>query len=196
MRSDIEQYWSNLGDLSRTMPFKAMERAAKMLLDCQRRGGTVFVAGNGGSAATASHFACDLAKGTRTEGLAPFRVAPLTDNVPLITAWANDADFTRVFAEQLRCLVRPGDVVLAISTSGESPNVLALAEAAREFGARTIALTGRRGGRLRFLADLTICVPADGIELVEDAHSMIAHSLCVALRQRLQQQQALSTSTA
>ena len=191
MRSDLERYWTEMAEVAMTMPFRAMERGAKMLLECQHRQGTVFVVGNGGSAATASHFACDLAKGTRTEGLAPFRVVPLTDNVPLLTAWGNDTSYDRVFAEQLANLVRPGDVLVAISTSGMSPNILAAAETAREHGAKVIALTGRSGGQLRWLADVTMRVPADGIELVEDAHSAITHSLCVALRLRLQKQAAL-----
>lgn len=185
MRNDIERYWSELAEVSRTMPFRALAKAAELLLDCHRRSGTVFVLGNGGSAATASHFACDLAKGTRTAGLPAFRVVPLTDNVPLLTAWANDTSYDRVFAEQLAALVRPGDVVVAISTSGNSPNVLEAARLARAAEATTVALTGPSGGRLRRLADLTIRVPSGSIEQVEDAHLVIAHSLCVALRQRL-----------
>ncbi len=97
------------------MPFDTLVSAAELLLDCYRRGSTVFVLGNGRSAATASHFACDLAKGTRTSGLPAFRVIPLSDNVPLLTAWANDTSYDRVFAEQLTTLARPADVVITIS---------------------------------------------------------------------------------
>lgn len=185
IRDQIERYCCEMADMMRTMPAGAIARAAESLLDCHRRGGTVFVLGNGGSAATASHFACDLAKGTRTAGLPAFRVMPLTDNVPLLTAWANDTSYDRVFAEQLASLARPGDLVVAISASGDSPNVLAAVELARELGASTLALSGRSGGRLHRLADLTVRVPADTIEQVEDAHVIIAHSLCVALRQHL-----------
>ena len=112
-------------------------------------------------------------------------MVPLTDNVPLLTAWANGTSYERVFAEQLAALVRPGDGVVAISASGNSPNILAAARVARESAARTVALSGRTGGRLARLADLTIRVPADPIEQVEDAHVIIAHSLCVALREHL-----------
>jgi D-sedoheptulose 7-phosphate isomerase len=185
MRNDIERYWHNLGQVARAMPFGLLESAAEMLLTCYRRGGTVFVLGNGGSAATASHFVCDLAKGTRTDGFPAFRVVSLTDNVPLMTAWANDTSYDRVFAEQLAALVRPGDVLVAISASGNSPNVLAATRVARQLGATTIALTGQSGGRLGRLAQLTIRVPARAIEQVEDAHLAIAHSLCVAIRARL-----------
>lgn len=185
MREDIQRYWRELAWAAEAMPFARLARAAELLLACYRRGGTVFVLGNGGSAATASHFACDLAKGTRCEGARAFRVVPLTDNLPLITAWANDAGYERVFVEQLAALVRPGDVVVAISASGHSPNVLAAADLAREVGATTIALTGRSGGRLHRRVDLAIRVPAGPIEQVEDAHLAVAHSLCVALRAAL-----------
>lgn len=190
MRDEIEHYWRELGDVTRTMPFGALARAAEILLDCHQRSGTIFIMGNGGSAATASHFACDLAKGTLTTGLPPFRAVTLGDNVALLTAWANDTSYERVFAEQVAALMRAGDVLVAISASGNSPNVLRAATTARGLGATTIALTGRSGGQLRRLADLVIRVPAGSIEQVEDAHLIIAHSLCVALRLRLRAQLA------
>jgi D-sedoheptulose 7-phosphate isomerase len=156
-----------------------------MLLDCQAKGHIVFTVGNGGSASTASHFACDLAKGTRAGGPPTFRVVALTDNLPVLTAWANDCGYDRVFAEQLAALAQPGDVLVAISASGNSPNILAAAAEARALGMATVALTGRHGGRLARLADQTVRIPSDQIEIVEDAHLVIAHSLCVAARQTL-----------
>ncbi len=185
MRGHIELYWRELAEVTRKMPYGVIAATADILLECQRRGSTIFVLGNGGSAATASHFACDLAKGTRVNGTPTFRVMPLTDNVPLMTAWGNDTSYDRVFAEQLTALVRPGDVVVMISASGNSPNVLRAAEVARDANALTIAMTGQTGGKLRRLSDLTMRVPSLSIELVEDAHMVIAHSLCVALRERL-----------
>jgi D-sedoheptulose 7-phosphate isomerase len=185
LRYDLERYCLELAAVTVAMPFGEVARVADTLLDCHRRGRTIFALGNGGSAATASHFACDLAKGTRAEGQPAFRVMPLTDNVPLITAWANDASYEGVFAEQLAALVRPGDVVVAISASGNSPNVLAAARVARAAGALVVALSGRCGGALRALADLTVCVPSDTIEQVEDVHIAVAHGLCVALRRAL-----------
>ncbi|HEY7060970.1 MAG TPA: SIS domain-containing protein [Chloroflexota bacterium] len=190
MRHDIERYWRDLAAVARLMPFEALADVADALLACCWRGGTIFVVGNGGSAATASHFVCDLAKGTRTPGLRPFRVVPLTDNVPLLTAWANDTSYDDVFAEQLAPLVRAGDLVVAISASGSSPNVLAAAAVARADGAVVVALTGETGGRLRPLADVLVRVPAESIEQVEDAHLAVAHSVCVALRARLQTEAA------
>lgn len=185
MWDDLRRYACELADVLQDMPFRTLDGIADTLLDCHSRGGCVFVLGNGGSAATASHFACDLAKGTRIEGVSPFRVMPLTDNVPLLTAWGNDTDYSRVFAEQLLNLVHRGDVVVLISASGNSPNVLAAAEVAAAAGASTLALTGRTGGRLSEHADLVVRVPSDCIEQVEDAHLAVAHALCVALRTRL-----------
>src|SRR5258708_24318483 len=115
MHDKIKQYWHELACAMQAMPFDILTRAAEMLLDCYRRGCTVFILGNGGSAATASHFACDLAKGTQATGLPAFRVVSLSDNVPLLTAWANDTSYERIFAEQLATLVRPADVLVAIS---------------------------------------------------------------------------------
>lgn len=191
MRDEIEHYWHELVCVMQEMPFDILVSAAELLLDCYRRGSTVFILGNGGSAATASHFACDLAKGTRTCGLPAFRVMPLSDNVPLLTAWANDTSYDRVFAEQLTTLVLPADVVITISASGNSPNVLAAARAAQQLGAVVIALTGQSGGQLYQLADLTIRIPAQLIEQVEDVHLIIAHSLCVVLRRQLYVEAAL-----
>jgi D-sedoheptulose 7-phosphate isomerase len=185
MRDDIQRYWDELAAVARAMPLATLAEAAEWLLACYERGGQVFILGNGGSAATASHFACDLAKGTRTAGLPAFRVLSLTDNVPLLTAWANDTSYERVFAEQLAAFVGPGDLVVAISGSGNSPNVLAVVEVVRARGARLLALTGESGGQLAALADLAIRVPAGPIEQVEDAHLAVAHSLCVAIRRRL-----------
>ena len=192
MRGEIESYWYGLADVATSMPFDAIASAADMLLACHRRRGTIFVVGNGGSAATASHFACDLAKGTRNELAPAFRVMPLTDNVPLMTAWANDTSYDRIFAEQLSALVQEDDVVVLISASGNSPNVLAVMEVARAANATTIALTSRSGGVLGQIADLTIHVPTDDIEHVEDAHLAISHSLCVVLRRQLRVQAALA----
>lgn len=189
MHNEIQRYCCGVAEVVQNLSFQRLSRAASMLLDCYERGNTVFVLGNGGSAATASHFACDLAKGTRSAGLPAFRVISLTDNVPLLTAWANDTSYDRVFAEQLATLVRTDDVVVVISASGNSANVVAAVEVANAAGAITIALTGRTGGQVRDLADLVVRAPSDSIEQVEDAHVTIAHGLCVALRERLQSDQ-------
>lgn len=193
MHDDLARYWAEMNQLTAAMPIVGMAEAAAILNACRRQRATIFVIGNGGSAATASHFACDLAKGTRVDGRTSFRVVPLTDNAPLLTAWANDVSFEHVFAEQLAPLVRRDDVLVAISASGNSANILAAARVARHAGATTIAFTGRSGGRLRHLADLVIGVPSDRIEQVEDAHLLVAHSLCVALRGEIAAEAAAQT---
>jgi D-sedoheptulose 7-phosphate isomerase len=180
----LRAYWREAAEVAAAVDLDALEAAANALLECQARGRTVFAVGNGGSASTASHFACDLAKGTRGAGPPTFRVVALTDNLAVITAWANDCGYERVFAEQLASLARPGDVLVAISTSGNSPNVLFAAAEARSLGVSSIALVGRNGGRLARLADIAVTVPSDRIEIVEDAHLIVAHSLCVAARER------------
>lgn len=185
MYDEIEHYWYELASIMRVMPFDMLTKAAELLLECYRRNNTVFILGNGGSAATASHFACDLAKGTQVKGMPAFRVISLSDNVPLMSAWANDTNYDCIFAEQLATLVHPEDIVIAMSASGNSPNILATARMARQSGAITLALTGQDGGKLAHLANFTIYVPSQSIEQVEDAHLVIAHSLCVVLRERL-----------
>jgi len=183
LQESIARYWDSFGDVIGTLSQTTLADVARALLDCHRRGGTIFVLGNGGSAATASHFACDLSKGTRVAGMAGFRVVPLTDNAPLLTAWANDTSYDRVFAEQLAPLVRPGDLVVAISVSGNSPNVLRAIDVAHAAGATTVAIAGGMDGQMGQIADLAVYISKGTIEQVEDAHMMIAHSLCVALRE-------------
>src|SRR5918993_5827720 len=185
LQSVLRDYWDEVAAVAGTIDFADLERAAVMLLTCQARGGVVFVIGNGGSAATASHFACDLSKGTRRDGPPTFHVVSLTDSVPLLTAWANDSGYDRVFSEQLMSLGRPGDLLVAISASGNSPNVVAAVDAARSRGMAVVGLSGRSGGRLVNMVDALVSVPSDRIEVVEDAHLIVAHSLCVAVRERL-----------
>lgn len=186
LRRGLDAYLGELAASIAALDRDALAEAARLLLACHDRGGTVFTAGNGGSASTASHFACDLMKGTRAGGQPTFRVVALTDNTAQITAWANDVGYDRVFAEQFRSLANPDDLLVAISASGNSPNVLAAAEAAREVSIPILALTGQDGGQLATLANLTVRAPSGRIEIVEDLHLVFGHSLCVVTRERLQ----------
>ena len=146
----------------------------------------VFVIGNGGSATTASHMACDLAKNIypagSTAGIRRFHVLSLTDNVGLITALANDCGYDRVFAEQLAYHVRPDDLVIAISASGNSPNIIEALVAARAAGAQTAALLGFDGGRARELADLAVVIDSRDYGHVEDAHLVVNHLVTAWMR--------------
>jgi D-sedoheptulose 7-phosphate isomerase len=185
LQARLEDYWHEVARIAAAVDIQALKQAADTLLSCQARERVVFAIGNGGSAATASHFTCDLAKGTRRGGPPTFRTLALTDNVPVMTAWANDYSFERVFAEQLISLAQPGDVLVAISVSGTSPNVVSAVCEARALGLTVISLTGQTGGKLATMSDVLITVPSESMEVVEDAHLIVSHSLCVATRDHL-----------
>ena len=192
MYDDIARYWRGLNQALSSTSMEDINRVAGELQACLERGGIVFPLGNGGSAATAAHFACDLAKGTRVDDLPTFRVICPTDNVASITAWANDCDYSEALAEQIAPFAGQDDVIFAISTSGNSLNVLRAVERGKSAGAVVVALTGRHGGALARMADLTIRVQSDSIEQVEDAHVAICHCVCVALRSWIQRAKAQS----
>ena len=163
----------------------AVQRIVPEFLRARREGRTIFFLGNGGSASTASHFVVDIAKGTmgRTpEDGRRYRCLALNDNMPTITAWANDFDYHVGFAEQLRTLGGPGDVVVAISGSGNSPNVLKAVEVARQGRMFTIGLTGMGGGKLKSMVDVPLVVPSGSMQHTEDVHLSICHLLTAYLR--------------
>ncbi|WP_376792478.1 SIS domain-containing protein [Thermoflexus sp.] len=178
----IEEYFDGIHRALTALPHDTLLQVIAQIETTARDGHTIFLCGNGGSAATASHFACDLAKGTRRPSAPMVRVVALTDNIPLLTAWANDTEYRYVFAEQLRPLVRPGDLLIAISGSGNSPNVLEAVRVAREAGAFTIGLTGFQGGKLRELVDLCLIVPNTCMEQIEDIHLILQHTITTVLR--------------
>jgi len=169
-------YVAHLVEVLRRINPGAVASFIRTLIEARDQRKQVFFIGNGGSAATASHFANDLAIGTRTWDL-PFRVTSLTDNVPVMTAIANDYSYDEVFLRQLQVLCQPGDVVVAISASGNSPNLLSAVVWANEHGARTVGLTGFDGGKLASMVHLNLHVPTDKGEYgpVEDAHMVLDH---------------------
>ena len=148
------------------------------------RGGTLWVAGNGGSAAIADHTVCDGTKGAHVPGTAPLRTVSLAANGPMLTALANDVDYASVFSEQLGWYLREGDAVLLVSSSGNSPNVVAACRLANERGVATIAFTGFSGGALARLARHVVHVPVDNYGIVEDTHQSLIHVLTQYMRQR------------
>jgi len=178
-------YFLGVGSVLRRLPFALIDRVTDALWSAYLEGRTVYVFGNGGSAALASHCACDLGKGTTANGNLRFRVLALTDNIPLMTAWANDASYDDIFAEQLAPFIDKGDIALAISGSGNSPNVLKALHVAREVGAVTIGLTGFKGGKMKPLCDLCVIIPSDNMQVIEDLHVSVNHSLFVSLRSRM-----------
>lgn len=179
----IKNYISTLQQTLDTLPLSDIEQVIQTIHQARLAEQQVFIMGNGGSASTASHFVCDLAKNTRQAGLPHFRVIGLTDNMAILSAYANDEGYDSVFASQLANLARPGDIVIAISTSGNSPNVLKGVEQGNQMGATTISLTGFNGGRLKGMTPLNIHVPSHCIEQVEDIHLMLEHLICTCLRQ-------------
>ncbi len=184
---------SYLGDLQRAIAALDLEAVARLRAACAQardEGRQIFVCGNGGSAATASHLANDLGKGASYGRLRRFRVLSLTDNVPWMTALANDVDYSAVFAEQLRNLAQPGDLLIAISGSGNSPNVLQAVAAARELGLVTAGLTGFGGGRLAGLVDFPVVVDSHHMGRVEDVHLMVVHLVCYYFMESPQQDAA------
>ena len=170
----------------RRLDRSALERAAALLIQAHAEGRTVFLMGNGGSSSTASHLACDLAKSARVAGHPPLRAISLTDNVALLTALANDLDYDRVFSESLATFARPGDVVIAISASGRSPNIIAGLEMAAAIGLRSIGMLGFDGGPALSRVDVALHVPSDDYGIVESVHSALAHALPFALKQHVQ----------
>lgn len=178
----IQEYVVGVVEVLRRLPANDLDEIVVTIRRAWAQGRTIFLLGNGGSAATASHLVCDLAKGLVAPGRPRLKAVALTDNVPLITAYGNDVSYERVFAEQLASFVQPGDVVLAISGSGNSPNVLAAVELANEAGATTIGLTGFRGGKLKRLVQQCVVVESDNMQQIEDAHLVIGHALFVQLR--------------
>jgi D-sedoheptulose 7-phosphate isomerase len=151
--------------------------AIGILAQARDEGRRIFVCGNGGSASTASHFACDIVKGASFQRDKRFRILALTDSLPTITAYANDVGYDCVFVEQLKNFAEAGDVLIAISGSGNSPNVLRAVEYANSIGCRTIALSGRNGGKLGPMAQLNLQASHPHMGRIEDVHTIVTHMI-------------------
>lgn len=184
----VNVYFDNVVETIARIPLPTIERIVGALMQAYESSRMVYVFGNGGSAALASHFACDLGKGAANGSVKRFQVLAFTDNVPLMTAWANDARYDDIFAEQLSNFVRPDDVAFAISCSGKSPNVIKALKVAREAGAFTIGLTGFQGGDMKDLCDLCLVIPSDNMQIIEDLHLSVTHAVFTALRAKICQE--------
>ena len=161
-----------------TVDLEKVSQAIAMLDEARRLDRQIFVCGNGGSAAAASHFVCDMVKGASFNRAQRFRIMALTDSLPTITAYSNDVSYESIFVEQLKNFARAGDVVMAFSGSGNSPNVLRAIEYAKSVGCRTLALSGRDGGQLGPMAELNIQVSNPHMGRIEDVHLMVMHMIC------------------
>jgi phosphoheptose isomerase len=187
-------YARELARAASSVESASLDQAASILLDAYTRGARVFSCGNGGSAAIANHMQCDQVKGIRTgTDLAP-RFVSLSANVEVLTAIANDLAFEDVFAYQLQSQSEPGDVLIAVSSSGRSPNIVRALTLAHDKGLRTIALTGFSGGGARKIADVAIHVDSTNYGIIEDLHQTITHVLAQYLRQSRMTADVISSS--
>jgi D-sedoheptulose 7-phosphate isomerase len=177
LADNIETYVDRLGAAVEALPREQLTQLGEMLYRAYRNEKQVFTLGNGGSASTASHMAADLAKNTIGPNMRRFRVLSLNDNAAILTALANDLGYENVFCEQLENLVRPGDLLIAISASGRSPNVLKALRYAQSQSAETACLLGFDGGDAASLCDVAIVVPSDHYGMIEDVHLIINHIL-------------------
>ncbi len=195
----IEQYFTELERVARSISREEVNRVIEALFEAWQRESTVFIMGNGGSASTATHFVCDLAKVTIVDGLPRFKVVSLMDNVPLVSAWTNDNGFGTIFVEQLRPWLKEGDVLIGLSVHGGSgqgeagpwsQNLVQAMKLAQERKAKIIGFSGFDGGAMKDMADACIVVPIDteplGTPLVEAFHVVLHHLVCTALRQRIE----------
>jgi len=182
-RAAITSYVSELEQLLREISQAHLQAILALLEAAYRDGHRIFIMGNGGSAATASHFALDLAKNTIKAGAPRLKAISLTDHVPLITAWSNDTAYEHIFEEQLANLIEAGDVVIGMSTSGNSPNVLNALKLAKQARASTVGLLGATGGRIKEIVDAYLLAPGQNIEQEEDAHLIVAHLITRHMRE-------------
>ena len=178
----ITRYIEDLQGSLAQMPLDDIREVIAVLHRARLDGRQVFIMGNGGSAATASHFANDLSKGAAVPDLPLFRAIALTDNMPLFSAYANDLGYEHVFAKQLSNLMHEGDVVIGFSGSGNSPNVLRALQMARSMQAVAIGFAGFDGGKLKEMVDICVLVPSYSMERVEDLHLIVEHLICTCLR--------------
>ena len=188
-------YLEELASAAGAMESESLDRAAEILLDAYTTGRSVFSCGNGGSASVANHLQCDHVKGVRTGTDLQSRVISLSSNIELLTAIANDVGYHDTFAYQLRTQSRPGDVLVVISSSGRSPNIVRALQWACDNDLRTIALTGFDGGGARSLAEVAIHVDSTNYGIVEDLHQSIMHALAQYIRQSRMDADVIAAST-
>ena len=177
----LSEVSKTLETMKKDLPGK-MRDIVSVLTTARDSGNRVYTCGNGGSASTASHMASDLNKGANRQDSPRFKAIALTDNIPAMSAWANDSSYEDIFVEQLKNHLEKGDVVVAISGSGNSPNILKAVHYANDIGATTIGLSGFDGGKLSKIAKISYVVPNNCMQQVEDIHLLIEHMLSLILR--------------
>ncbi|MBU1626373.1 SIS domain-containing protein [bacterium] len=185
MQAIIQSYLDDISSLMSNISESSIEKVLDILYEAYQKDRRVFLFGNGGAAATSTHLACDLAKGATYPDKRRFKVLSLSENISILTAWANDTDYTNIFGEQLRNFLQPDDVVIGLSASGMSPNVINALKIANEMGAITILFSGYDGGKAAREAQHTFVVPTKNIQQIEDVHLIISHILYTCLRKKI-----------
>ena len=192
--SYFDAYAEEMSRAAKTIEPEAFDRAAAMLVEAYTRGARMFSCGNGGSASIANHVQCDHVKGVRTTTDLTPQVLSLSTNVELLTAIANDMGYENVFTYQLQSQSGPGDVLMAVSSSGRSANIVRALEWARDHGLRTIAITGFDGGKARTVAEVSLHVECTNYGVIEDLHQAVMHALAQYIRHSRMTADAISTS--
>ncbi len=182
MHHFVDDYVQSQLDVLTRLPLDKMPDILALLQQVQQERRNVYVFGNGGSASTATHFACDLGKGANRPDRPRFRVTALHDNPAMFSAYANDLGYDRVFSEPLITYAEPGDVAVAFSGSGNSTNVLRAIEVANKNGLHTVGFSGFQGGALKDLAQISVVVPCNEMDQIEDVHLLLAHAICRAFK--------------
>lgn len=177
MKTEFQDYFKRVSLALEKLDLSSLDKLVEAIMNCRDRGNTVFIFGNGGSAATASHVAGDFLKGISYELEKRFKVICLSDNIPGTSAISNDLSYEEVFVEPLKSFLSSGDIVIGISGSGNSVNVLKAVQYAKNKGNYTIGLCGYKGGKLKNTCDLTVHVPVDDMEVTEDIHLIIFHAI-------------------
>jgi len=175
LKKHVKNYLNDLIKSIDELPENKIEQIINELKKAYKKNKHIFIMGNGGSAATASHFVCDLSKGTMVSGKKRFRVVGLTDNVPLMTAFGNDVSYEDIFKAQIENLIEKGDLAIVFTGSGNSPNILKAVKYANSVGAMTMGFTGFNGGKLKGLAKISLIVPSKNMERIEDIHLILEH---------------------
>ena len=188
MKDYAKSYLTKTKDLLDSLDIAEIEKSGDIIFEAYSNDKQIFVMGNGGSASTASHFACDLGKGTVTKNKKRFKVISLNDNVAHFSALANDLGYEHVFSEQLKNVLAQGDVVIVITASGNSPNVVNAVKFAKEAGATTIGLVGFSGGKVKESANHCIYVNNDSYAMVEDVHMMLCHLIATYFKKKLEEE--------
>jgi len=184
----FHNYFEKMGQTLLSSPLEKLKLAADILMEARAGGRWIFAAGNGGSAATASHFVNDFVKGLSADGKKRFKVFALNDCIPVFTALANDIDYSEIFTEQLKNYASAGDVLVVYTGSGNSPNIVKAAEYAQEKGMKVIAFTGRDGGKVDPFCAVNCIATTDVMEEIEDVHMVWEHAFITILRQAIAQE--------